>query len=325
MSLAELKRKATERSDEIAKAKENNGRKFIPVTFLPAGTHMVRIVPDCESELTSEQYYHKITKAVKCESTDYDNTDGACPICSKVKEGTEAGIGFDYNNFRSRVFKVYMYLIKTDKPGDYWKPGQLYCVIVNKKVNDAIYALAGMLANTANPDAAFEMFNPVAQNQPSIALTFTRGTQGSCNIAPNQFDVAPVLDINALVGKPELPPLAEQYINNRLPADANLVNESLQHLSTYITNKVAEQSGVQQTAPEGIANINDTITQQQAVNTGVDYGQGTTVANTTTASATPPPVPSTTATEQLQATPPPVPPSVSTGATPPPPPPPPGN
>lgn len=328
MSLAELRAKATQKSEEIAKAKENQGRKFIPVTFLQAGNHTVRILPDCENELTSEQYYHKVTKAVKCESIDYDNSNGACPICSKVKEGTDAGIGFDYNNFRSRIYKVYMYVIKTDKPSDYWKPGQLYCVIVNKKVNDAIYALANMLANTSNPDAAFEMFNPVAQNQPSISLSFTRGAQGSCNIAPNSFDVAPVLDINALIGKPELPPLAEQYINDREPADATIINESVQHLNTYIMNKIAETNGVTQQGPgTGITNMAESITTQQSyvdpsqqapvqqqVQGTVDYGQQSTP---------PPPSPSTDA-QGLVSTPPPPPPS-SNGVTPPPPPPPPAH
>lgn len=174
--------------DIIKKSKEQNNRttqnneNSIRAAFLPHGVHKVRIFGDSMSELYREFVLHRYEGAkVLCPDDLQRRNPKAeglptCDICKMMEEG--------YGDWSLRRYyvSVFMQVIETSVPGDYWAPGKVYCVQGNSKLRKAVVTFIDSMLEDAK-EWVLGMLNPNVQGG-YVTMTVEGGTQGSVAIVP---------------------------------------------------------------------------------------------------------------------------------------------
>lgn len=251
-----LQQATLQKLEEMAKqqASSNSSGNYedslFKIAFLPEGSHSIRIIPDVNSNLSHLQSIHNITKRNKCRRASYQDPIDVCPICKIIHEAEEKGVPFDYKPKRSSLSKALIYLISTDKPTEYWKPGNFYITVSsNKRLNDAILGVLTMISNAAakNPDA-WKIFDSEAEGQPSFELQVVMGQAGKVTLQSNMYSPAPALGLPAKLGDKPLPDLSEVYVSDK-HTNETVEEESMKQMSTYIMQHLGAGITTQQTPP----------------------------------------------------------------------------
>lgn len=212
---------------------EQTNRKW-GIAFLPEGTHTVRILADAESEIF--QYpacFHRLPKIGDANSTVRvpcaDQVASAtylanCPICreltaiddfNKTADPTQK-LNLPYGKlYREKLSKIFIYLVSTSAESDYWKPGNFYVVMGNKKMFDAVKAAVMMLvqaAQTSGDQSILNTFDYKCDNVEVFNLNVVRGAAGSVTAIPDSYN-KPALNLTAKMSDSELPSIKSVYID----------------------------------------------------------------------------------------------------------------
>lgn len=299
---------------EADEAQSKFSNSAVKIAFLPEGTHTVRIIPDENLEFFTEVAVHKPDgKYIRCNRQRWDDPVELCPICQAVEKANENEIPLNFNTPRQVLRKMYMYLIDSTAKSEYWTPGTLYCVIVNKRVTTAFTNVLKMFDNIEDPtikQKAFEGFDPSKPCNP-IVITFTKGSAGSCSMNINSYTTTQPIDISAAIpqGKEALPDLETVYIDNTKPAEEAVINEGAKHVYDFIFSKSKEngattpvtpaaqpqaQMAQLQVAPQAVAQPQVQVAAPQVVQPQAASIQPTTINTANVAPSELPPAPQTT-------------------------------
>lgn len=255
------------RGQEIINSMGNNNASFFKVAYLPDGNHSIRVIPDKNMRMAYLMAMHKIggngKDLVACTERPSGNKE-VCPICKALEKANEDGVKFDYSWGRATRTKMLCYLVDTDKPNDYWKPGNYYIVISNSYLFKGIMSAVSNIYEAANkaPDQEkrnqiLQTLNPNAANVNCIKIKHKMGNQNSGGGTEVTLDNWQQHDKALNIPDGELVDLAEVYVND-LVVDQEKQNRAVDEIIKGVeTRKLIEQSikgnpGQQQVMANGI-------------------------------------------------------------------------
>lgn len=174
----------------IKEKKAKSGAKFVEATFIPDGTHKVRIFTDPNGELyrtvVTNGYFGKGIQAPStCEDLPENfNGDEFERLKEELRDYGVYKYGDKYN------FLIYMQVLETDKPDDTWKPGAVLVAVCKRRVETGI---TDMIVNLAeeSADVLENMINPMVKGNP-ITITQVSGMNGSFSCTPSFRAADPV-------------------------------------------------------------------------------------------------------------------------------------
>lgn len=154
--------------------------------FPPEGTHRGRFIIDPNGDIYNEYwsigYFNKGIRDPRSlsaeelpEGFDKENFDLLQLSNILTQDYHKWGRGFKKN------FLCYFYLIETDSKTDKWQPGNLYCLIGNKKFGTAFNNL--MTGFEDMVEELVTIFDPEQASKGSINMQITSGAQGTVSLS----------------------------------------------------------------------------------------------------------------------------------------------
>lgn len=194
---------------ELAKS-QKEVTDFTPVTFLPPGEHVVKFFFDPTSEVIRYFIMHRSGKA-KTLCPKFVKNDPLVPEeCLIDFLASDKGLNRWKELGARKQCMIYGKLISTNKPGDYWKPGNSYAIIGNQRLWKAVTSLLGLVDKSKEAQAYIMNMLTPNLNGASCAVNVLPGSGGSVNINSIPGAVDPVFTEPPVWWKP----LNEIYISN---------------------------------------------------------------------------------------------------------------
>lgn len=164
--------------DEKPQDREYTGPK---TAFLPPGMSDIRFFMDPNGDLYREIEFKMIGRSrIPCIDSDYtkrsSDSPKRCGFC-KIARATK--------DWRSRCrynLMVYGYLESTKNEGDYWKAGNSYVILGNKRLRKSLLdVMRGLMGEKESEDYLNAMMTPTVKG-PYTNVVVTSGQAGSVNI-----------------------------------------------------------------------------------------------------------------------------------------------
>ncbi len=217
--LMNIVKQAEEQKEEREAAGQSGGFvEGIPLAYLPAGKHKMRIFADPNLQMYRMVRYFTVYDPFKriMDPRFYKQTDGTY----KTPDGTvidneiieriwDLTSDLDYGYLSRTSCLFYGLLIDTDSPSDYWQKGNLYLVQGNTKFEAAW--MAQMASLSQNPEIAGHISNSLNPTVPGWGweLIVVGGAQGSVGITPTFMQNQPAAEIDD-----KYIPLADQVVKD---------------------------------------------------------------------------------------------------------------
>lgn len=272
LSASALKNKIKMMKEQQNKTTSNG--EWPNCVFVPEGTHKGRFIVDPDGEISDSYYtYGYFAKGIRDPQglSAEELPEGFDVENHPLKQLSEILAG-DYNKFARRprcVYLIYFYLMETDNKSDNWQPGNLYCLIANKKFYSAFNSLMTGLEDSI--EELVQIMDPGSKSNGWIVVSVNgSGASGTINMSYMPHRCDPIVErtptmtdeeFNKEMGKLGYRTLEQSYIRpgwnqekyDNLVAQYTAELEKLSGKSSDESEESAEDSDTEESTEETTA------------------------------------------------------------------------
>lgn len=270
ISLEDLMSQIDDYKEEQAKSTKREERA--KWAFPPNGDHEGRFIVDPVGNLyekfTSFGYGFNGVRAIESLKepelskvpAEWRETDPLRDLYWSDNGGKDYGL---YKYSPKKNFLVYFYLMNTSSPSDNWKPGNLYCLVGNQRLEAAYMKMVESFAK----DAANEIQKTLSPNEEGLVfqISFTGGSQGNCSIQPKFPNKIAGIDLKGQV----YVPLSEAYIGPEFSQEkySKMISRVTEELAEARRNKEEWKAKNAAAGGESQPSVTETVVQDNSSQT----------------------------------------------------------